>query len=209
MILAVWRCWLLLWEPVVGGFHDIPSEHPIWDGFVKGFFAVIPVKRWWWMERSASFRITRFSMSCQYVLPRKLTNKTLIQWCLEDDSSRFDKWSFGYPNSFIFPGCTHIGVIETPADEADRKPSDIILFNEKETSGKVTQWDWQDFVMFRWHWGFCDVQVSGPIFDWGIGVPKVQKSSVCYMSARQNLRPLGTVTPGHWYLILSWNSQER
>ena len=29
------------------------------------------------------------------------------------------------------------------------------------------------------------------------------------MSTRQNLRPLGTVTPGHWYLILSWNSQER
>ena len=30
-----------------------------------------------------------------------------------------------------------------------------------------------------------------------------------YMSARQNLRPLGTVSPGHWYLILSWNSHER
>ena len=30
-----------------------------------------------------------------------------------------------------------------------------------------------------------------------------------HMSARQNLRPLGTVTPGHWYLIWLWNSQER
>ena len=29
-----------------------------------------------------------------------------------------------------------------------------------------------------------------------------------YVSARQNLRPLGTVTPGRWYLIGSWNSPE-
>ena len=29
------------------------------------------------------------------------------------------------------------------------------------------------------------------------------------LSARQNLRHFGTVTPGHWYLIPSWNSQER
>ena len=29
-----------------------------------------------------------------------------------------------------------------------------------------------------------------------------------HMSARQNLRPLGTVIPGHWYWIWSWNSQE-
>ena len=28
-------------------------------------------------------------------------------------------------------------------------------------------------------------------------------------SDRQNLRHFGTVTPGHWYLMLSWNSQER
>ena len=30
-----------------------------------------------------------------------------------------------------------------------------------------------------------------------------------HVSARQNLRPLGTVTPGHWYLMRWWNSQER
>ena len=35
-------------------------------------------------------------------------------------------------------------------------------------------------------------------------------TSFCFahMSTRQNLRQFGTVTPGHWYLILSWNSQE-
>ena len=30
-----------------------------------------------------------------------------------------------------------------------------------------------------------------------------------HMSAGQNLRHKGTVKPGHWYLILPWNSQER
>ncbi len=30
-----------------------------------------------------------------------------------------------------------------------------------------------------------------------------------HRSARQNVRHKGTVKPGHWYLILSWDSQER
>ena len=173
MILAVWRCWLLFWEPVVGVFMtSIWTSHMRW--LCQRIFAVIPVKRWWWMERSASFRITRFSMSsCQYVLPRKLRNKTLmIQWCLEDDSFRFDKWSFGYPNSFIFPGCTHIGVIETPSDEADQKPSDFCLTKKRRPekwhseTGRIL---WcsggtEAFVMFKFLVQFLIGELGSPNF---------------------------------------------
>ena len=42
-------------------------------------------------------------------------------------------------------------------------------------------------------WGMC------PYFN------RVRSLGSCHMSARQNLRQLGTITPGHWYLILSWN----
>ena len=53
-------------------------------------------------------------------------------------------------------------------------------------------------IMFILLWNLLNVEVM-----WKVN--PAQK----HMSARQNLRPLGTVTPGHWYLILSWNSQER
>ena len=45
-----------------------------------------------------------------------------------------------------------------------------------------------------------------PVFfnGWGVLANKLY-----HVSARQNLRHFGTVTPGHWYLIPSWNSQER
>ena len=51
------------------------------------------------------------------------------------------------------------------------------------------------------HQAFCfSVQRSKKS---GCKLIKVISFYCMHMSARQNLRPLGTVTPGHWYLILA------
>ena len=66
---------------------------------------------------------------------------------------------------------------------------------------------WSIKLYQSWHLcvrsSWSNREAAGPLSD------RDGRHLLLYMSARQNLRHFGTVTPGHWYLIPSWNSQER